>query len=494
MYGERDPRDPAPVHRRLTEIEYVNWCFGQPYNMAVAVRLRGDVNADGLVTAIGRLRHRHPLLAVTTVVTADGTPWLDSAGVGPVPVRVIHDAGPQDAARLLETEVATPFAVDLAPLPPGAPTAERTPLLRACVLLPARPGDGTQAQPDAETVAGADLVLCAQHVVADGLSMFFLVRDLLQLLRDPDTPLAVLDAPARCEQILPPAAARRVHRTPTAALLTRAALRAHHAVRSRLPHRPPTTDGARGTNGTGGPVGPGGPGAESWSAPLHSWQLTPEQTAALLGRCRAERVSVQSALCTAFLPHYTAINTPVSLRGRLAVDVGQSVGLFVGNAVVLRSYRGGHDFWWNAQAFHRRLRRAMRDPFLMIRMCSHAVPRPVVHEVMTRMMDLLGRRRPLAVTNLGVLDGAGLTLDAGRGPRIESFHGAMSGFASASVLTVYTIDGAMHFHLRGRPFMTDDDVAREAQRATDLLLGALHAPRPGRPLNGGVNSVPGTPE
>jgi hypothetical protein len=340
------------------------------------------------------------------------------------------------------------------------------PLLRAVVLLPPRPGTGTNAQADAGTDpwagTGAELVLCAQHVVADGLSMFFLVRDLLQLLREPDAPLAVLDAPARCEQILPPAAARRVHRTPVAALVTRAVLRAFRVVRTRLPRQEPVTDGAQ--------------GAQGWSAPLHSWQLTPEQTAALLGRCRAERVSVQSALCTAFLPHYTAINTPVSLRGRLAVDVGESVGLFVGNAVVLRSYRGGNDFWWNARAFHRRLRRAMRDPFLMIRMCSHAVPRPVVHEVMTRMMDLLGRRRPLAVTNLGVLDGAGLTLDAGRGPRIESFHGAISGFASASVLTVYTIDGAMRFHLRGRPFMTDDDVAREAQRATDLLLAALQAP------------------
>jgi hypothetical protein len=474
MYGERDPHTPIPVHRRLTEIEYVNWCFGQPYNMAVAVRLRGDVDADQVVTAIGRLRHRHPLLAVTIVVAADGTPWLDSAGVGPVPVRVIHDARPDEAARLLETEVATPFALDLAPLPPGAPAVERAPLLRACVLLSPRPSTETNASPSTEanveagteanieTGTGAELVLCAQHVVADGLSMVFLVRDLLQLLREPDAPLAVLDAPARCERILPPAAARRVHRTPAAALVTRAVLRALHGVRSRMPRREPATDGAQ--------------GAQSWSAPLYSWQLTPEQTTALLGRCRAERVSVQSALCTAFLPHYTAINTPVSLRGRLAVDVGESVGLFVGNAVVLRSYRGGHDFWWNARAFHRRLRRAMRDPFLMIRMCSHAVPRPVVHEVMTRMMDLLGRRRPLAVTNLGVLDGTGLALDAGRGPRIESFHGAMSGFASASVLTVYTLEGAMRFHLRGRPFMTDDDVAREAQQATGLLLGALHAP------------------
>lgn len=55
------------------------------------------------------------------------------------------------------------------------------------------------------------------------------------------------------------------------------------------------------------------------ATPVHSWQLSRDRTAALLHRCRAEDVSVQSALCTAFLPLYTAVRRtgvepPITLR------------------------------------------------------------------------------------------------------------------------------------------------------------------------------------
>ena len=464
MHDDLGTPDSA-ILRRLTEIEYVNWCFGQPYNIAVVVHLLGPVTVEGVRAAVAGLRRRHPLLGVTTVVAEDGTPWLESAGVGPVPVRVIEHAGPDDAARLLDTEVATPFAMDHpriphTRIPAGRSGTPRPPLLRVAVLDPQQPG------------GGIDVVLCAQHVIADGLSMFFLVRDLVRLLREPDTPPAVADQAARCEHVLPPEAARRMHRTSAAALTLRALLQAHRALRSVSSRRPVVGHGAAGDLAAAG------------TTPVHSWQLTPEQTAALLRRCRVEGVSVQSALCTAFLPAYSVVNTPVSLRGRLGIDVAESVGLYVGNAVVMRSYRGRREFWWNARAFHRRLRRAMRDPFRMIRLCSPAVPRPLVHDVITGLMTLVGRRRPLAVTNLGVLDGTGLTLGTGTGtgtgggPRVDSFHAGMSGFASASVLTVYTIDSTMRFHLRGQPDLTPEQTTREAEHATALLLAALDAPAP----------------
>lgn len=413
MHGDLGASDTA-IRRRLTEIEYVNWCFGQPYNIAVVVHLADVVTVEEVRAAVAGLQRRHPLLGVTTVVDQDRTPWLESAGVGPVPVRVVELSGPEDAALLLDVEVMTPFVMDHAPLRPDGTEAPRPPLLRVTVLDPP------------ESRGGIDIVLCAQHVIADGLSMYFLVRDLVRLLREPGIPPGTADAAARCEHVLPPEAARRMHRTPAAALTVRALLRAYRVLRSVPPRHPVAGHDCRNL-----PVGP------------------------------------------AFLPLYTAVNTPVSLRSQLRIDVGESVGLYVGNAVVMRSYRARRDFWWNARAFYHRLRRAMRDLFLMIRLCSPAVPRPVVHDVMTELMALVGRRRPLAVTNLGVLDGTGLTLSTGDGPRVESFHAGMSGFASASVLTAYTIDGALHLHLRGRPDMTSEQTISEAERATALLLAAL---------------------
>ena len=66
----------------------------------------------------------------------------------------------------------------------------------------------------------------------------------------------------------------------------------------------------------------------------------------------------------------------------------------------------------------------------------------------------------------------GLDLD-GDGLRVESFDGGASGFATASLLTVYTIDATMRFHLRGTPAMTVEQLSGEARRAMDLLLRAV---------------------
>jgi hypothetical protein len=421
------------VRRRLTEIEYFNWCVDQPYNIAVAVRLRGRLSPAGIRTALDKAQQRHPMLAVNTTLDALAAPWLDSDGVGTVPMEVLERTGDDDALRVLDVDLVRPFPMDA--------TGPRDPLVRLTVLVPPDPDDAV------------DVVICAQHVVADGLSMLFLVRDLLRFLQDPDAGVEVLPAPASAAPILPVAVRHRVARSPRR-------LRAALAL-LRLYQRLPWTAQPSATLTQG-------------SVPVHSWRLTADQTRSLLNACRAEGVSVQSALCTAFLPSYTAINSPVNLRGRLAREVGEAVGLYVGAAIVRARYADARGFWSNARAFHRRFRRALRDPFRVFRICSPAVPREELRDFGTAMMALIGRRRPLGVSNLGSLDGLGLDLD-GDGLRVESIHGGASGFTAATLLTTYTIGGTMRFHLRGTPDMTLAQTVAEAERAMALLLPAVAA-------------------
>src|SRR5512137_5879 len=174
------------MRRELNEIEYFNWCVGQPYNMVVAAQLRGHVDPDRLRGALDRAQRRHPLLGVNTELGPAGLPWFSSAGVGPIPLEVVRAAEPDAARRLAEAELAGTFAMDHA----GSP---RLPLLRVSLLLPRDP-----ARP-------VDLVITAQHVIADGFSMVFLVRDLLHFMERPDAPLAALDAPASPAELLPAA-------------------------------------------------------------------------------------------------------------------------------------------------------------------------------------------------------------------------------------------------------------------------------------------------
>jgi len=62
-----EERRAVPVHtmrRELDEIECLNWCFGQPYNIVIAIRIRGNIPPDRLQSALDKAQQRHPLLRV----------------------------------------------------------------------------------------------------------------------------------------------------------------------------------------------------------------------------------------------------------------------------------------------------------------------------------------------------------------------------------------------------------------------------------------------
>ncbi len=391
--------------RELNEIEYFNWCVGQPYNMVVAARIRGEVTPGRLRAALDQAQRRHPLLQVNTEPGPAGLPRFSSSGVGAIPLTVVEPAEPEAAQRLAEAELTSAFAMDDAATP-------RLPLLRASLLIPAGPA------------RSVDVVLTAQHVIADGFSMIFLVRDLLRFMEHPGAPLTVLDAPASDADLLPPHVRMRIPRT---SLLFRAVLamaRVYVSLRFRgraAPARNPTHH-------------------------HRSWALTPDQTARLRARCRREAVSVQSAICTAFLDRFGAIHIPVNLRPQLERPVGESVGLFIGAAELNLKYRPALGFWGNARRFQRRLRRALRNPFGVYQLFSKAVPPEAVRRLGALLVRITADQRPFAVTNLGDLDGSGLQLQ-GEASGIESFQGAVSGIVDSSVLTVYTMDGSMRLHL-----------------------------------------------
>jgi hypothetical protein len=420
------------MRRELNEIEYFNWCVGQPYNMAVAVQIRGDVNPGRLRRALDRAQQLHPILRVNTEIGPAGLPWFSSEGVGEIPLAVVASSEPEAARRLAEAELTAPFAMDAA----GTP---RLPLLRVSLLLP-----GDPARP-------VDVVLTAQHVIADGLSMVFLVRDLLNIMERPDAPLAVLDAPASPADLLPAAVRRRVPTSPLrfrfVLWLARAYVRLRFGWRAAAPKRR--------------------------TRHHRSWELTPDQTSRLRARCRREGVSVQAAICTAFLGGFGAIHIPVNLRPLLARPVGEAVGLFVGAAEVKLRYRAARGFWGNARRFQRRLRSALRNPFGVFQLFSKAVPAEAIRRLGSLLVTITAGQRPFAVTNLGQLDGSGIQLQ-GAGLRLESFFGAVTGIVESSVLTVYSLGGRLRVHLLAAEAGPSDTAIRDdAERAMRLLVESI---------------------
>jgi hypothetical protein len=431
------------VHRELNELEYFTWCLGQPNNMVVVVRLRGDLRPDRLRAALDKAQRRHPLLGVNTELGPGGIPRFSSDGVAPIPLAVVDQAEPDDARRLADREAVTPFAMD-------APAAARLPLIRVSLLRPRDP-----ARP-------IDVVFAVQHVIADGLSLVFLVRDLVQLMEDPDAPVIVLDAPARDEEVLP---ARVLRRIPRSSLRFRIVLwLVKLYVRLRY--------------------GRGAAPARPRTQRHRAWELTAGQTDRLRERCRREGVSIHAAICTAFLPWFPYIHTPVNLRSQLARPVGESLGLYVGSANVKMRYRAGTGFWGNARRFHRRLRRKLRDPLRIHRLFSKAVPLAMVQALGPLLVRLTTRGRAFSLTNLRQLDGDGIQLQ-GRELTIESFFGTMSSIVDASVLLVYTIGGRMRLELLASEAGAAETAIRDdAERAISRLLDAVGDVTAARPAPG----------
>jgi hypothetical protein len=418
------------VRRELNEIEYFTWCFGQPYNIVATVQIRGGVRADQLRAALDQAQRRHPLLAVNTEIAEDGVPWFSSEGVGPIPLTVLEDA--EGAAQLVARELTATFTMDRR-------QAARPPLMRVSLLLP-RDAD----QP-------ATLLFAAHHVVADGLSLAFLVRDLLRVMEEPDAPVDVLAAPASAEDLLPARVRRRIPRSPRRFRIVLALVRTYAWLRFRRSAPTPRTHVQR----------------------QLAWRLTTQQTLRLRGCCHREGVSVQAAICTAYLPTFPAIQIPVNLRGLLARPVGESLGLFIGAANVSMKYRPTRGFWANARRFQTRMRRAVRDPFRLYRLVAKSVPASDFRRLLPLMVKIVALQRPFSISNLGELDRQGLHL-VGRQLKVESFAGAVTGIVESSALTVYTIGGEMHLHL----LATETDplstaVRDDAERALQRLLTAI---------------------
>ena len=139
-----------------------------PFNVVMVARVRGSLNELQIATALERLRDRHALLAVRVRFDEDGTGWFIGDDVPAVPVETeVRSGGARWMPRVL-SEYRKPFPIETGPL-------------FRCSLI------------HSEEVS--ELVLCGHHMICDGMSMGWLIRDLLAAVAVPDMPIQELPPP-----------------------------------------------------------------------------------------------------------------------------------------------------------------------------------------------------------------------------------------------------------------------------------------------------------
>jgi hypothetical protein len=125
------------------------------FNFAIAVTFSGVIAHSRWQAAFAQLQKRHPLLNAAVNVDDWHAPAFERVAGDPIPLTFLRRASATDWQRVMESEIAEPFNLSVAPL------------LRAAIV---------------EDDAGCDLVITANHVIADGISVLALVAELLRVL------------------------------------------------------------------------------------------------------------------------------------------------------------------------------------------------------------------------------------------------------------------------------------------------------------------------
>jgi hypothetical protein len=232
-----------------------------PLNLVSVARLSDGPSPTDLRKALDALQSRRPELRAR-IALSGGRPYFEPAGRAPIALQTITPQYATDWQGVAEAELNTRLP------------SEAGPLARCTYLY----------RPEAGAVS--DVVLTFHHTIVDGGSALGLWRELLALAAgvEPSAPARDTLAPIS-EQLFPPRFRgwrRRwtMARFMAAQIADELAYQAH----SRSVRRPPTP-----------------PGAPSARNRLLARRVPAAVTGALVRRCRAERVTLNSALSAALM-------------------------------------------------------------------------------------------------------------------------------------------------------------------------------------------------
>jgi NRPS condensation-like uncharacterized protein len=394
------------MERKLNDLEYFNFSLGQPYNLVVVLSIRGSIVIDELKLALKKAQEKHPLLKVRIQSDNEDFYWFTSKDVGEIPIETLKFKDESKTTKLFLKNLETPFDL-IDPVKP---------LFRVTFL---------------HSLERSDLILCAQHTITDGLSMAFLMRDLVDFLNDPNIEISPINTPLNKEDIFPLKIRKKIPKSAFRTKIFVLFLKIYYFLRhgKRKEHLHYASE------------------YKEDDLRLISWNLSKEETNMFIRLCKLRKVSVHSAICTAFLPDISIINNPVNLRGRLSYPIGESFGLYAGAAIVDMKYKDNYDFWENAKRYQKKLHLSLRDKevYKIFKMVHTGVSMDVLKDLAALFFEVVVPQEAFAITNLGSLDRLGIEIDSKKFS-IESFYGAISFAMGAITVLVYTMRGKMYFN------------------------------------------------
>jgi NRPS condensation-like uncharacterized protein len=307
--------------RRITPAERV--FTRSPFSIVTVVaRIKGNVSEDMLIHSVSKVQQRHPNLRVRIKEDHDHTPWFTSEGVKGIPIEIVARESDDDWIKVHAEASKIPFEF------------EERPAIRLVLVQ----------SPDV-----SELIILCHHIICDGLSLAYLARDLMLHLGDPTRDVEVLpDPPPITLDNLP-------HDVSLSGLVKYLINRINRKWEGdkiffdQEDYRILTETYW-----------------QNYNHRVLSIELSEVQTSTLVDWCRKEKVTVNSALATAFVGAQTvvqgekrthsSIGVAGNVRDRLPRPPGEGMGFFAGVVTLKYKYDRKSDFWDNARKFHRKVK------------------------------------------------------------------------------------------------------------------------------------------
>lgn len=337
----------ATYRRQATAMERL--FTRSPFSVVTMVaRVKGDVTEEALAAAVAKIQQRHTNLRVRLVDDDHHNPWLTTEGAGSIAIEVIARESAEQWTRVVRDAGKVPFDFDQRP-------PVRFVLVRSGVV--------------------SELIVICHHILCDGMSLAYVLRDLLEHLGDPTREVAVLPDPI---PITPATMPNEVSLNP----IVRYAIRRINRKWDADPVYFDQQDYGLLTEAYW----------QTYDHQLTAIELSQAETTELVERCRREQVTVNTALTAAFATaesivlgdrqYEPKLGVAADLRSRLRPPVGEVMGFYAGVATHSYKHNSNAGFWDNARTLHETLPGGYADEALFKEPLTWSLLSPAILDAM----------------------------------------------------------------------------------------------------------------
>lgn len=313
-----------------------------PMNVVMIARIKGSITKTELQTAIEALRSRHALLAVRVYFDENNVGWYTTDDVPAVTVNEVEATEPETCEKVVMNEWKTEFPY------------ETGPLVRLTLV---------------QSKGYCEMVVTGQHVICDGTSLTYLIRDILDQIGKGDAKPEILPPPLpiTSETVPNPKKMKGVQKLVMNLISkkwNKAEVKFNQADMKRMLER----FWIRNKNQS-----------------ILRWELSPEVTKSMVAKCRKEKVTINSALWAAFLAAQYEVqgDSPafrnqagmaVSTRDKLTQSVGESFGFYASSLRLSLKYNSGITFWENARKMHEAINKEIDKTDIFRMLVTESLP------------------------------------------------------------------------------------------------------------------------